>query len=688
MDRSKKIMLALFIVLAIVLIYFFSSTNFGKVDDWEYNPASKNGLFYFAIGGGIVGIFWLASSIYLIARKNRTKRKINYSRRIGVCILLAPFILFGLAFILFFTNNFLSLLILPILTIASMIFGVIYSIKKQVKIAIVPIILLPIILFGAFFAFIFFGSYLYLDSSIQSKGINSLGGGVAYASLMESDGIGFSTGGAKDINNFRKNIKNNYLPLSTDITYEGLFYDYFFDTGEVQECSKLFCPSYSFAISKDPLSNEDEYYMQLGLNSGLKESDFKRKKLNLVVVLDVSGSMGSSFNRYYYDRFGNESFKEDEDYSKSKMQVASESVVGLLDHLNEDDRFGMVLFDDQAYLAKPLREVSETDIDAIKDHVLEIMDQGGTNMEAGYKKGTSLFDEYNDADSEEYENRIIFLTDAMPNRGILDEESLFGMTKKNADDKIYTTFIGIGVDFNTELIDYITKIRGANYYSVHSASEFKTRMDDEFEYMVTPLVFNLILNFDAPGYLIEKVYGSPEANESTGEIMKVNTLFPSKKEDGETKGGIVILKLKKIGSDESIKITTTYEDRSGKTDGEEVQTIFPQKTSDYYDNSGIRKGILLARYVNLMRNWIDDERVSIAEKKSVTPIMDYETGIVIPLEANFTLGRWERQSVPLQVSEEYKKMILDFTDYFKSEAAAIGDDSLSIEIEVMEVLSK
>lgn len=42
--------------------------------------------------------------------------------------------------------------------------------------------------------------------------------------------IGFSVGGAKDINDFRENIRNNYLPIVTDLSYEGLFYDYFFDT--------------------------------------------------------------------------------------------------------------------------------------------------------------------------------------------------------------------------------------------------------------------------------------------------------------------------------------------------------------------------------------------------------------------------------------------------------------------------
>jgi len=184
----------------------------------------------------------------------------------------------------------------------------------------------------------------------------------APATLSES--IGLAVGGAQDINNFRANIENDFLPLHTDITYEGLFYDYYFDTGSItQECEKLFCPSYSYAISKDPFSKNDEYYLSVGLNSGLKESDFQRKKLNLVVVLDVSGSMSSSFNKYYYDSFGNQIIRDDysENDIKTKMELANESVAGLLDHLNHDDNFGVVLFDNGISITTKL-ELRENDL--------------------------------------------------------------------------------------------------------------------------------------------------------------------------------------------------------------------------------------------------------------------------------------------------------------------------------------
>ncbi|MBN1168417.1 VWA domain-containing protein [Candidatus Woesebacteria bacterium] len=515
------------------------------------------------------------------------------------------------------------------------------------------------------------------DSALMPSG----GGGF---SGRTSDNIGFSTGGAKDINNFRENIKNKYLPLFTDVTYEGLFYDYYFDTGQQEECAELFCPSYSYAQSADPLSGEPQYFLSVGLNSGIKQSDFQRKKLNLVIVMDISGSMSSSFNRYYYDRKTNEYDAEEE--SKSKMQVANESVVALLDHLNPQDRYGMVLFDGSAYLAKPLRLLDTTDLESIKGHILEISPQGSTNMEAGYKLGTEVIEEYLDIDPEEYENRIIFLTDAQPNTGVLSEEGLVGLSLNNADRGIYTTFIGIGVDFNTELIEAMTKIKGANYYSIHSASDFKYRMDEGFDYMVTPLVFDLVLKLDSPGFTIDKVYGSPEANLATGEIMRVNTLFPSDSTSEGVKGGIVLLKLSKnTDSAEEVSLEVSYEDRLGQLHNNEKKANITVMDSDYYPNTGVRKAILLTRYANLLKNWIQDQRSISQQNTTYTePCVSSESGIIIPVERE--LSRWERTSVPLKVMPEYRDFFFTFNNYFVQEMQYLQDQDLEREVQVFDLL--
>ncbi len=501
------------------------------------------------------------------------------------------------------------------------------------------------------------------------------------SSILADDSIGFSTGGAKDINNFRENIAQGYLPLSTDITYEGLFYDYFFNTSAEEKCNKLFCPSYSYAITRDPFSKKPNYYLSVGLNSGIK--DFQRKKLNLVVVLDHSGSMDSSFDQYYYDQFGNMVVLEDDDFGKKKMDIADEVVVSLLSHLSEDDRFGLVIFSDDASVIEPLTKLKTKDIEKLKENILEIKSSDSTNMEAGMKKGTMLFDKFLDADKEQYENRIIFLTDAMPNLGEIGEGELSAMLKENAANGIYTTFIGIGVDFNTQLIDDITKIRGSNYYSVHSSSEFRERMDEEFDYMVTPLVFDLRLYLDAKGYEIEKIYGSPEADEASGDLMKVNTLFPSKADAGQVKGGVILAKLKKLSDDGSLLLKVSYKDRNGTKDSDEALVSMAQVEPDFYQNDGIRKAVLLSRYADLLKDWIKDERKAIDSGEEIAPTVSLEDGIIVPI----SFSQWERQSLPLQVASPYRKLFAVFGSYFAEEAKAIGDDTLGREEDILNRLA-
>lgn len=509
---------------------------------------------------------------------------------------------------------------------------------------------------------------------------------------LEDSTIGLSTGGAKNIENFRENIKNGYFPISTDITYNGLFYDYYFDTGRNgTKSEELFSPSYSTAVSKDPISNENEYYMTVGLNSNIKESDFSRKKLNVVLVVDISGSMSSSFKSYYYDNKN----KNAED-SKSKMKIANESVNLLIDELNAEDRLGIVLFDDSAYLAKPMNLVKETDIEKIKEHVLEIQPNGGTNFSTGYSEATKLFNSelLND---EEYENRIIVITDAMPNMGNTSKEGLAQSVQKNAEQGLYTTFVGVGVDFNTEVIECLSNVEGSNYYSVHSSQEFKKIMSEDFEYMVTPLVFDLELNFESDMFEIENVYGTDCKDKTSGTIMKVNTLFPSSSNsNGENKGGIILLKLKckekNINKAEFIntnnKISVKYKDRDGKTHSNSQEVKFNDISKEYYDNTGIRKGIVLTRYANLMKDWILFER---SEKEPIFEITE-KTGIV---DCDYSidqvyklLGQHERRSVKLSVSDEYKELFKEFKEYFEKEMKELSDDEMKQEIELLNMLIK
>ena len=725
--RAASITFLVFV--AFLLVGFFGASQLHEEASCDYaNPYPEPnddliilGLILFGIFAFALFLAWIAGSIILIVKGgtssgSRGRSRMNPERILGILLLVSPMavvLLSAIVTVIVALTQFKILLILiPLFILVILIGLIIYAVKNKLKIlskiliAVMIVFIISLLTTGTFLNY---GGDTATSSSVGIGTSSSVGigtstsgpqpisplGGIATstsggfttnsARADSSDRIGLAVGGANDINNFRRNVENDFLPITTDITYEGLFFDYFFDTGEKEVCQKLFCPSYSYAISEDPFSKEEDYYLSVGLNSGIKEADFERKNLNLVVVLDISGSMSSSFDTYYYDAQG-VGRRVEEETNKSKLEIATESLVALIDHLNEDDRFALVLFDDDAYLEQPLRRIGDSDVDEIKKDILALTPQGGTNFEAGYNEGTKLFENVLDVNPEEYENRIIFLTDAMPNRGALEEDKLLGLTEKNAESKIYSTFIGIGIDFNTELIEFVTKVKGANYYSVHSAKQFKTRLDDEFDYLVTPLVFDLVMRLDANGYAIEKVYGSPETNKSTGEILRVNTLFPSTREEGQTKGGIILLKLKKTSDDASLRLSVSYEDRDGRLDGD-ATTVVIEESANYYENSGIRKAILLSRYADLVKNWINDERESYKEERAVEPAVTLERGIVIPDEyIRPELGRWERQSVSLCTGSKHKRLFSEFQEYFEIEADAIGDDDLSQEVKILEKL--
>ncbi len=504
--------------------------------------------------------------------------------------------------------------------------------------------------------------------------------------------VGLAVGGAKDTNNFKANIEKGYLPKLDSITYEGQFYNHYFDTGlNGDTCKQLFCPSYSSAKRLNSFSDENEFFLSVGLNSGIEEGNFKRKKLNLVVVLDISGSMGSSFDAYHYDNMGNRVNNDKSDKHKKKMEIATESIVAMLSHLKDDDRLGIALFDHGAYRAKPLNLVGNSDKESIRDHILALTERGGTNWSAGYNEGLKLFEGINTSDPL-YENRIIFLTDAMPNTGELSKNKLFGLAKNASERNIHTTFVGVGVDFNNDLVEYVSKTKGANYFSVHSSKAFSKLLDEEFEYMVTPLVYDLELKLTSSNYSIEAVYGSPDADMATGQIMKVNTLFPSKNDGTATKGGIVLLKLKKIGrGKENIKLDVKYKDVNGKAFANTQNVKFKSNGTYYYDNSGIEKAILVSDYVTIMKNWLIDTRAGCNDDvkwmMETTPAIMKRCMVYPPKHPLYpVVPTWEKRSCKLKVSAGYKKLFQTFRKIYMSEMDKIGDESLNKELNILNIL--
>nr|HPM26060.1 hypothetical protein [Methanothrix sp.] len=119
-----------------------------------------------------------------------------------------------------------------------------------------------------------------------------------------------------------------------------------------------------------------------------------------------------------------------------------------------------------------------------------------------------------------------------------------------------------------------------------------------------------------------------------------------------------------------------------KSDSDEAEVILEERDSDFYQNNGVRKAVLLSRYADLLKNWMIDERTAAGKGGRIVPSVTLTGGIVIPVG----LGEWERQSLPLTVSDPYPQLFGRFRDYFQVEAQEIGDETLGQEEAILRKL--
>lgn len=494
-----------------------------------------------------------------------------------------------------------------------------------------------------------------------------------------ADTVGLATGGANDATTFRENVERGYTPQPDALAYEGLFHDYRFPTRGDTDAEGLFVPTCSQSVSTDPVTGDRERYLAVGLDSSLSMDDFERPSLDLVAVLDVSGSMSSRFDEYYYDATGTRRQVDPEDSTdESKMAAAAESLCALTEHLDPSDRFGVVLYNSRAHVAKPLRRIGSTDMDAIRRHIRDVQAGGGTDMAAGFDTARSLLDEDGDDDRE---RRLVFMTDAMPNRGTTGTADLIERVADAATDGIHTTFVGMGIDANAELMADLSAVRGANHQFVHSPAAFERRLGEEFDYLVSPLAYDLSLDVEATGHDVVGVYGSPNADAGTGRALHVETLFPTPTSDGESRGGVVLVQLDPVETDRTdgeLHLHASWTERDG-TDNQTTVSL-PLRESGH-DDDGVRKAVALTRYARTLRDWAQE--VHDGEARNSDEIDDWRSPADCPQKRR---SEHERESVPLRVTTEDAERFAALHSYLATECDALDDPSLSRELDVLEAL--
>jgi Ca-activated chloride channel family protein len=327
-------------------------------------------------------------------------------------------------------------------------------------------------------------------------------------------------GGAQDIRHFRSVAADVGMPRPESLTIEGLMGEHDLALPSARPCSQLFCLVTEAMPAALPTRPDDRLFVGLGFTSNLDQANWRREPLNLVAVVDKSGSMAGA-----------------------PLDLVRRSLRQIVGQMRDGDQVSIVLYGDTSHVY-----LDPTPIAGNRDRVLAAIDRieslGSTNMEAGLKVGYQTA--FASGPAFRGNTRLMLFTDEQPNVGRTDAESFMGMAESASRQGIGLTTVGVGIQFDGALATRVSSVRGGNLYFISNEEEVKSVFERQLDTMVTELAHDVRITMTPrAGYRISGVFGVPDglmADGGGGSVsITVPTAFLS------TNGGGIFLSLAKAG---------------------------------------------------------------------------------------------------------------------------------------------
>jgi hypothetical protein len=174
---------------------------------------------------------------------------------------------------------------------------------------------------------------------------------------------------------------------------------------------------------------------------GIYPADCQRITIDLVLVIDVSGSM-----------------------TGEKIKLVKKTMNFLLTQLQENDRISIITFSNSASKICGLRNASISGKQRLESLIDSLTAKGGTNLVAGLQLGLQVLKSRKIINTN---SGIILLTDGIDSKGVTSIERAKGViegTKIPGDYTIHT--FGYGNDHDFKLLNSISDLKNGGFYYI------------------------------------------------------------------------------------------------------------------------------------------------------------------------------------------------------------------------------
>lgn len=289
---------------------------------------------------------------------------------------------------------------------------------------------------------------------------------------------GVSQGGAQDFGLFRQILDDGEIPAPGVLDPVGFFAEHKLDY-PAADCGDDLCLHGLLGVQRNMISGTNCTLLQIGLNTPIDPRTLERPPLDLVLAIDVSGSMAGE-----------------------PIEYVRAGLLRMLEHLEPEDRVSLVTYQSAAEV---LIEAGD-DRGAVEDAVFSLTAGGGTNIYDGLFTAFQLAEAQRAPDRQ---IRVVLLSDGVATAGLTDGERLRSLAAAYAKRGIGITTIGVGTEFDVEVMRAIGELGAGNFYFLEDPSAVVEVFTEEIRTFLVPLALDVRIDVRVDqGYVLRRAYGT------------------------------------------------------------------------------------------------------------------------------------------------------------------------------------